>query len=47
MDSRIALVLLMSALGFTVLFYWLHRLRWRLLRLQARRQRAALEGVAP
>ncbi len=46
MDSRIAVVLLMSALGFTVLFYWLHRLRWRLLRLQARRQRVALEGLA-
>lgn len=47
MDPRIGVVLLMSAVGFTVLFYWLHRLRWRLLRLQARRQRAALEGLAP
>ena len=37
MDPRIAITLLVSALGFTVLFFWLHRVRWRVLRLAARR----------
>jgi heme exporter protein C len=45
MDARIGIVLLMSAVGFTVLFFWLHRLRWRLLRLATRRAAGALEGL--
>ncbi|HEV8629863.1 MAG TPA: cytochrome c biogenesis protein CcsA [Thermoanaerobaculia bacterium] len=41
-DARMLQVLLVSALGFNVFFFWLHRLRWRLLRLEARR---AAEGL--
>ena len=37
MDARIGWVLALSSLGFTALFFWLHRLRWRVLRLAARR----------
>jgi heme exporter protein C len=37
MDPRIGVVLAVSSLGFTALFFWLHRLRWRILRLAARR----------
>jgi heme exporter protein C len=37
MDARIGWVLLLSSLGFNVLFFWMHRLRWRVLRLEARR----------
>ena len=37
MDPRIGIALLASAIGFTVLFFWLHRLRWRVLRLAAGR----------
>jgi len=36
-ESRMLQVLLASAAGFTVLFFWLHRLRLRVLRLAARR----------
>jgi heme exporter protein C len=35
MDPRIGYVLAASALGFNVFFFWLHRLRWRVLRLEA------------
>jgi heme exporter protein C len=37
MDPRIGIVLAISSLGFTALFFWLQRLRWRLLRIEARR----------
>lgn len=37
MDPRIGYVLAASSLGFNVFFFWLHRLRWRVLRLEARR----------
>jgi heme exporter protein C len=37
MDARIGWVLAVSSLGFNVFFFWLHRLRWRVLRLEARR----------
>ena len=46
MDPRIGVVLLASALGFTVFYFWLHRLRWRLLRIAARRDAAAPGGLA-
>jgi heme exporter protein C len=36
MDARIGWVLAGSSLGFTALFFWLHGLRWRVLRLQER-----------
>jgi len=36
-ESRMLQVLLASSAGFTVLFFWLHRLRLRVLRLAARR----------
>jgi heme exporter protein C len=36
-EAHMLQVLLASAFGFTVVFFWLHRLRWRLLRLEARR----------
>jgi heme exporter protein C len=36
-ESRMLQVLLMSSLGFNVLFFWLHRIRLRLLRIAARR----------
>lgn len=42
-EARMLQVLLMSGLGFTAFFFWLHRLRWRLLRVAARR---APGGVA-
>jgi hypothetical protein len=29
-------VLAASSLGFNALFFWMHRLRWRVLRLEAR-----------
>jgi heme exporter protein C len=43
-EARMLQVLLASALGFTAFFFWLHRLRWRLLRVAARR---APGGIAP
>lgn len=36
MESRMLQVLLASTAGFTVLFFWLHRLQWRLLALKDR-----------
>jgi heme exporter protein C len=36
-DPRMLQVLIMSSLGFNVLFFWIHRLRLRVLRLAARR----------
>jgi heme exporter protein C len=36
-EARMLQVLLASGLGFTVVFFWLHRLRWRVLRIAARR----------
>jgi heme exporter protein C len=36
-ESRMLTVLLASSLGFTALFFWVHRLRLRLLRVDARR----------
>lgn len=44
MDPRIGWVLASSSLAFNVLFFWLHRLRWRVLRLEARRGPAAVSG---
>ncbi len=44
MEARMLQVLLASACGFTVVFFWLHRLRWRLLRLAARQ---APGGLTP
>jgi heme exporter protein C len=35
MDPRIGWVLALSSLGFNVLFLWMHRLRWRMLRVVA------------
>jgi heme exporter protein C len=35
MDPRIGYVLAASSVGFNVFFFWLHRVRWRILRLQA------------
>jgi heme exporter protein C len=40
-ESRMLQVLLASSLGFTVIFFWLHRLRLRLLRVVARRSPGA------
>lgn len=37
MDPRIGWVLAAASLGFNVFFFWVHRLRWRILRLEARR----------
>jgi heme exporter protein C len=36
-ESRMLQVLLMSSFGFNVLFFWMHRVRLRLLRIAARR----------
>jgi heme exporter protein C len=46
MESRMLLVLLASSLGFTLFFFWVHRIRLRLLRLAARQGGAPL-GSAP
>ena len=45
MDARIGWVLAVSSLGFNVFFFWLHRLRWRVLRLEARRPLVADHGA--
>jgi heme exporter protein C len=45
MDPRIGWVLAVSSLGFNVFFFWLHRLRWRVLRLEARRPLVADHGA--
>jgi hypothetical protein len=45
MESRMLLVLLASSLGFTVFFFWVHRIRLRLLRVAARRGAALVGGV--
>jgi heme exporter protein C len=42
MDARIGWVLAASSLGFNLLFFWVHRLRWRVLRLEAARAGAPL-----
>ena len=48
MNSRMLQVLLMSSLGFTAFFFWVHGLRRRLLRLADRRaDLAAASGVSP
>jgi heme exporter protein C len=47
MESRMLLVLLASSLGFTVFFFWVHRVRLRLLRVAARRAARPLRSVSP